>query len=72
MDECLATTAAGIWALGEAAGSPMFTHVALDDYRVAKSVILGGNRTTRSRLVPYAVFIEPELGRVGLSETEAR
>ncbi len=72
VDEVLATTAPGIWALGEAAGSPMFTHVALDDYRVAKSVILGGNRTTRSRLIPYAVFIEPELGRVGLSETEAR
>ena len=72
VDERLATTAPGIWALGEAAGSPMFTHVALDDYRVAKSVILGGDRTTRSRLVPYAVFIDPELGRVGLSETEAR
>ena len=72
VDEVLATTAPGIWALGEAAGSPMFTHVALDDYRVAKSVILGGNRTTCSRLIPYAVFIEPELGRVGLSETEAR
>ena len=72
VDEVLATTAPGIWALGEAAGSPMFTHVALDDYRVAKSVILGGNRTTRARLIPYSVFIEPELGRVGLSETEAR
>jgi pyruvate/2-oxoglutarate dehydrogenase complex dihydrolipoamide dehydrogenase (E3) component len=72
VDERLATSAPNIWALGEAAGSPMFTHVALDDYRVAKSVILGGDRTTRSRLVPYAVFIEPELGRVGISETEAR
>ena len=72
MDEHLATSALGIWAMGEAAGSPMFTHVALDDYRVAKSVILGGDRTTRSRLIPYAVFIEPEFARVGLSETEAR
>lgn len=72
VDEVLATTAPGIWALGEAAGSPMFTHVALDDYRIAKSGILGGTRTTRSRRIPYAVFIEPELGRVGLSETEAR
>jgi len=71
VDERLATSAPGIWALGEAAGSPMFTHVALDDYRIAKSMILGGDRTTRSRLIPYAVFIEPELGRVGLSETEA-
>ena len=72
VDERLATTAPGIWALGEAAGSPMFTHVALDDYRIAKSVILGGDRTTRGRLIPYAVFIEPELGRVGLNETEAQ
>jgi probable pyridine nucleotide-disulfide oxidoreductase len=72
VDERMATTAPGIWALGEAAGSPMFTHVALDDYRVAKSVILGGDRTTRGRLIPYAVFIEPELGRVGLNETDAR
>lgn len=72
VDERLATSAPGIWALGEAAGSPMFTHVSLDDYRVAKSVILGGSRTTRGRLIPYAVFIEPELGRVGLNETEAK
>ena len=72
VDDHLATSAPGIWAMGEAAGSPMFTHVALDDYRVAKSVILGGDRTTRSRLIPYAVFIEPEFARVGLSETEAR
>jgi pyruvate/2-oxoglutarate dehydrogenase complex dihydrolipoamide dehydrogenase (E3) component len=72
VDERLATTAPGIWALGEAAGSPMFTHVSLDDYRIAKSVILGGDRTTHRRLIPYAVFIEPELGRVGLNETDAR
>ena len=71
VDERLATGAAGIWALGEVAGSPMFTHVALDDYRVAKSGIVGGDRTTRDRLVPYSVFIEPELGRVGLNEREA-
>ena len=72
VDERLATSAPGIWAMGEAAGSPMFTHVALDDYRVAKSLILAGDRTTRSRLIPYAVFIEPEFSRVGLSEMEAR
>lgn len=72
VDEHLATSAPGIWAMGEAAGSPMFTHVALDDYRVARSVILGGDRTTRSRLVPYAVFLEPEFARVGLGEAEAR
>ncbi len=72
VDDRLATTAPGVWALGEAAGSPMFTHVALDDYRVAKSVILGGDRTTRGRLIPYAVFIEPEFARVGINETEAK
>jgi pyruvate/2-oxoglutarate dehydrogenase complex dihydrolipoamide dehydrogenase (E3) component len=72
VDERLATTAPGIWALGEGAGSPMFTHVSLNDYRIAKSVILGGDRTTLGRLIPYAVFIEPELGRVGLNETDAK
>lgn len=72
VDERLQTSAAGIWALGEVAGSPMFTHVSLDDYRVAKSGITGGGRTTAGRLVPYCVFIDPEFARVGLSETEAR
>ncbi|MEJ1977297.1 MAG: hypothetical protein WDN49_15535 [Acetobacteraceae bacterium] len=50
----------------------MFTHVSLDDYRVAKSGITGGNRTTTGRLIPYCVFIDPEFARVGLSEAEAR
>ena len=72
VDDHLATSAPGVWALGEGAGSQMFTHVSLDDYRVAKSVILGGDRTTRGRLIPYAVFIEPEFGRVGINETEAK
>jgi pyruvate/2-oxoglutarate dehydrogenase complex dihydrolipoamide dehydrogenase (E3) component len=72
VDERLQTAAPGIWALGEAAGSPMFTHVALDDYRVAKSGITGGDRTTTGRMIPYCVFIDPEFARVGLSETEAR
>ncbi len=72
VDERLQTSAPGIWAMGEAAGSPMFTHIALDDYRVAKSGIAGGTRTTAGRMVPYCVFIEPEFARVGLSEAEAR
>jgi len=72
VDEKLRTTAADIWAMGEAAGSPMFTHVALDDYRVAKSDIAGGGRITTGRLIPYCVFIDPEFARVGLSEKEAR
>ena len=50
----------------------MFTHVALDDYRVAKSGITGGVRTTAGSLVPYVVFIEPEFARVGLGETDAQ
>ncbi len=72
VDERLQTSAPGIWAMGEVAGSPMFTHVSLDDYRVAKSGIAGGARTTAGRMVPSCVFIEPEFARVGLSETEAR
>ena len=72
VDETLRTSAPGIWAIGEVAGSPMFTHVSLDDYRVATSGITGAARTTAGRLVPYAVFIDPEFARVGLSETDAR
>jgi pyruvate/2-oxoglutarate dehydrogenase complex dihydrolipoamide dehydrogenase (E3) component len=72
VDERLRTSAPRIWAMGEVAGSPMFTHVALDDYRVARSGIVGGYRTTAGRLVPYCVFTDPEFGRVGLSEAEAR
>ncbi len=72
VDEQLRTTAPGIWALGDAAGTPMFTHAALDDFRVAKSGIEGGTRTTQGRLIPYCVFIDPELGHVGVSEREAR
>lgn len=71
VDERLATSAPGIWAMGDAAGSPMFTHVALDDYRVAKSGIGGGSRTTAGRLVPRSLFIEPPFARVGLTEREA-
>lgn len=70
-DEHLRTNVPHIWALGEVAGTPMFTHASLDDYRVCKSALSGGTRTTRGRLVPYAMFIDPELGRVGISEKEA-
>ena len=71
VDERLATSAAGIWAMGDVAGSPMFTHVALDDYRVAKSGIENGERTTTGRLIPSCLFIEPEFARVGVGEDEA-
>jgi pyruvate/2-oxoglutarate dehydrogenase complex dihydrolipoamide dehydrogenase (E3) component len=72
VDERLATTAAGVWAMGECAGSPQFTHVAFDDFRVVYDNLTGGSRTTRDRLVPYCVFTDPELARVGLNESHAR
>ena len=71
VDERLATTAPNTWAIGEVAGTPMFTHASWDDYRVLRSQLNDGDRTTKGRLVPYAMFIEPELGRVGLNEIEA-
>lgn len=72
VNEALQTTAPGIWALGEVAGSPMFTHVSLDDFRVASSGISGGDRSTKGRLVPHCLFIDPEYARIGLGESEAR
>jgi pyruvate/2-oxoglutarate dehydrogenase complex dihydrolipoamide dehydrogenase (E3) component len=72
VDERLATTASNTFAIGEVAGTPMFTHASYDDYRVLKSQLSDGSLTTRDRLIPYAMFIEPELGRVGLNETEAK
>lgn len=71
VNERLATSAPNVWAMGDVAGSPMFTHISLDDYRVVKSALTGGTRTTKGRLIPSCVFIDPELGRVGLSESEA-
>jgi pyruvate/2-oxoglutarate dehydrogenase complex dihydrolipoamide dehydrogenase (E3) component len=72
VDEHLATTADGVWAMGECAGSPRFTHVAFDDFRVVRDQLNGGTRTTESRLIPFCMFVDPELARVGLNETEAR
>ena len=71
VDEHLATTADNVWAMGECAGSPQFTHVAFDDFRVVHDNLTGGNRTTTDRLVPYCMFTDPELARVGLNETDA-
>jgi pyruvate/2-oxoglutarate dehydrogenase complex dihydrolipoamide dehydrogenase (E3) component len=71
-NERLETTAQGVWAVGDCAGSPQFTHVGFDDFRIVRDNWNGGNRTTRDRLVPYCVFTDPELGRVGLDETQAR
>jgi pyruvate/2-oxoglutarate dehydrogenase complex dihydrolipoamide dehydrogenase (E3) component len=71
-DASLRTSADGIWALGEIAGTPMFTHASLDDYRVIKSGIAGGSHTSRDRMIPYCVFIEPEFARIGLNETDVK
>ena len=72
VDEHLATTADGVWAMGECAGSPKFTHVAFDDFRVVRDNLHGASRTTAGRLVPFCLFTDPELARVGCNETEAR
>jgi probable pyridine nucleotide-disulfide oxidoreductase len=72
VDERLATSAPNIWAIGEVAGTPMFTHASFDDYRVLKSQLAGGNLTTRDRVIPYAMFLEPELARIGINESDAQ
>jgi pyruvate/2-oxoglutarate dehydrogenase complex dihydrolipoamide dehydrogenase (E3) component len=72
VNERLETTAPGVWAVGDCAGSPQFTHVAFDDFRVVRDNLSGGNRTTRDRLIPFCMFTDPELARVGLNETEAK
>jgi pyruvate/2-oxoglutarate dehydrogenase complex dihydrolipoamide dehydrogenase (E3) component len=67
----LETSAPEVWALGECAGSPQFTHISEDDFRIIRDNLAGGNRSTRDRLVPYCMFTDPQLARVGLSEGEA-
>ena len=68
----LETSAPDVWAIGECAGSPQFTHVSEDDFRIIWDNLAGGDRTTRGRLIPYCMFTDPPLARVGLSEAEAR
>jgi pyruvate/2-oxoglutarate dehydrogenase complex dihydrolipoamide dehydrogenase (E3) component len=73
VNERLETNVPGVYALGDAKGGPAFTHISYDDYRVIEANLLNGeNATITDRLVPYTVFIDPQLGRVGLSEAEAR
>ncbi|WP_424631303.1 FAD-dependent oxidoreductase [Bradyrhizobium sp. SYSU BS000235] len=67
----LETSTPGIWAIGECAGSPQFTHVSVDDFRIVRDNMAGGNRRTDERLVPYVMFTDPPLAHIGLSETEA-
>ena len=72
VDDSLKTSAQGTWANGEVAGSPQFTHIAFDDFRILRDNLSGGNRVTTGRLVPFSMFTDPELARVGLSEIEAK
>ncbi len=72
-NEKLETNVPGIYALGDVKGGPAFTHISYDDFRIIRTNVLeNGNATIHDRLVPYTVFIDPQLGRIGLSETEAR
>lgn len=72
VNERLETTASGVWAVGECAGSPQFTHVSVDDFRIIRDNLAGGSRSTRDRLIPYCMFTDPPLARVGLGEIEAQ
>ncbi len=72
VNERLETTAPSVWALGDCAGSPQFTHVAFDDFRIVRDNLNGGSRSTRDRLIPFCMFTDPELARVGLNESEAK
>jgi pyruvate/2-oxoglutarate dehydrogenase complex dihydrolipoamide dehydrogenase (E3) component len=72
-NERLETNVPGIYALGDIKGGPAFTHISYDDFRIIRTNLLEkGNASIQERLVPYTVFIDPQLGRVGLSETDAR
>jgi pyruvate/2-oxoglutarate dehydrogenase complex dihydrolipoamide dehydrogenase (E3) component len=72
VNERLETTAPGVWAVGEVAGSPQFTHISEDDFRVVRDNLLGGNHVTTGRQVPFCLFTDPEFARVGMSEKEAK
>jgi pyruvate/2-oxoglutarate dehydrogenase complex dihydrolipoamide dehydrogenase (E3) component len=72
VNERLETSAPDVWAIGECAGSPQFTHVSFDDFRIIRDNLAGANRTTRDRLIPFCMFTDPPLARVGLSEGEAQ
>ena len=71
VNERLETSAPEVWALGECAGSPQFTHISEDDFRIVRDNLAGGRRSTRDRLIPYCMFTDPPLAHVGLSEGEA-
>jgi len=72
VNERLETTAPDIWAVGDCAGSPQFTHISVDDFRIIRDNLAGGTRSTGDRLVPYCVFTDPPLAHIGLSERDAQ
>ncbi len=72
VNERLQTAAKDIWAVGDCAGSPYFTHISEDDFRIVLANLSGGDRTTTGRQVPFCLFTDPELARVGLNEREAK
>ncbi len=73
VDDRLQTNVPGVYALGDVNGGPAFTHISYDDYRLVRNNLLrGGQSSTRDRLIPYTVYIDPQLGRIGLTEQEAR
>jgi pyruvate/2-oxoglutarate dehydrogenase complex dihydrolipoamide dehydrogenase (E3) component len=72
VNERLQTTAPGVWAIGEVAGSPQFTHISIDDFRVVHAGLTGGSRVTTGRQVPFCLFTDPEFARIALSEKEAQ
>jgi pyruvate/2-oxoglutarate dehydrogenase complex dihydrolipoamide dehydrogenase (E3) component len=72
VDEHLRTTAPGVWAIGECAGTPQFTHASVDDFRIVRDNMAGGLRSTADRLIPNVVFTDPPIAHVGLSEGDAR
>jgi pyruvate/2-oxoglutarate dehydrogenase complex dihydrolipoamide dehydrogenase (E3) component len=71
VNDRLESTARNTWAIGECAGSPQFTHASLDDFRVIRDNLAGGNRSTRERVIPSCLFTDPQVAHVGLTENEA-
>jgi len=72
VNDRLETTAPNVWAIGECAGSPQFTHASMDDFRIIRDNLVGGHRSTRDRLMPSCLFTDPQVAHVGLSEVEAK
>jgi len=72
VDEFLQTAAKNVYALGDVNGGPAFTHISYNDYVVVTTNLLeGGKMSTKGRMIPYCVFTDPQLGRIGITETEA-